>query len=109
MSILTYSVRLFSQSAEEAFFTKCRRGLFSQEAVKCLFSLREPPSRHHGSSCFSNFNQTEINLFKHVEQLFYGNGDYAKHQMPQDFPMPFNSDVTCAIVVFQIRVDSLNR
>ena len=36
------------------------------------------------------------------------NGDYAEHQMTQDFPMPFDSDMTCAIVVFQIRVDSFN-
>ena len=54
-------------------------------------------------SCLSSHLSPSVS-YNHVKQLFYCNGDHAEHQMTPYLPVSFDSDMSCAVVVLQIRV-----
>lgn len=53
--------------------------------------------------CLFLFRSLSVS-YNHVVQLFYGDGNHTEHQVTPYFPVSFDSDMPCAIVVFQIRV-----
>lgn len=57
---------------------------------------------------FSDVKQAQLFLFKHIEQLLHCYGDHTEHQMAKDFPMPLDSDMASAVIVFQIRIPAFN-